>query len=200
MRVFKRREVTIFMMNLKKSVCRESRIKNISFCVLFYTGSLIFLSNQAICQGLPSGGLKNAIYIDLASRGPVYSINYDRIFFRSANTGYSFRVGLSLEKDAFSIPLGLSMITGSRAHHAEFSLGFIPYVDHYKKSSDNLDVSDKYVYINSTVGYRYQESKSRLFFRVAFGPGVLLDPPSEDFWNMDPKLYAFGSLGIGISF
>ncbi len=200
MTIFKRRAVSCLPGNVKKNFILCYQLRNIPFCMFFYAGIAIFYSNHAISQGIPAASSKNAIYVDLASRGPVYSINYDRIFYRSAKFGYSFRVGLSLEKDAFSMPLGFSLITGSKAHHAEFALGFIPYIDHYKKSSNNLDISDKYIYINSTVGYRYQQSNSGLFIRVAAGPGVFLDPPSDDFWNMDPKLYAFGSLGIGISF
>jgi hypothetical protein len=144
---------------------------------------------------------KNAFYAELASRGPVYSINYDRIFRQGDKLAYSFSAGFSILNNAISFPLGIHFITGTGDHHAEFGISFIPYID-YKHDiigSDKTD-ADKYLYINPSVGYRYQKKITGLFFKAVVGPSIFLDPPSNDFWNMDPKLYAFGSIGLGISF
>jgi hypothetical protein len=95
----------------------------------------------------------------------------------------------------------MHLIAGEGDHQAEFSLVLIPYIDYnHQLVGGNKDQSDKYLFINPGVGYRYQPKTTGLFLKVTIGPSVFLDPPSDDFWNMDPKLYAFGSLGLGMSF
>ena len=144
---------------------------------------------------------KNALYIEGATRGPVYSINYDRIFRQGAKLDYSFRVGFSIYDNTVSFPVGVNFITGLNEHHAEFSLSVIPYIDYnVHLVGSNETESDKYIFVNPAIGYRYQKAERGIFLKVAAGPSIFLDPPSDDFWNMDPKLYAFGSIGLGISF
>jgi hypothetical protein len=192
-------------------VAQRSHIKSISFfssaSISFYSrsiffGAFIFVSSMASGQRLKSESARNAVYTELASRGPVYSINYDRIFRQGNKLDYSFSGGFSIAKNAVSFPVGIHFITTGNEHHAEFSVTFIPYIDykHHLIGSINKTESDKYLYINPAAGYRYQKNKTGLFLKALIGPSVFLDPPSDDFWNMDPKLYAFGSIGVGISF
>jgi len=165
---------------------------------IFFTGSFIFFTCVAIGQELA----RNAVYAELASRGPVYSIKYDRIFRQGDKLDYSFSAGFSIAKNSVAVPVGIHFITGANEHHAEFGVTFIPYIDykHDLIGGRTQTESDKYLYINPGVGYRYQKNNTGLFFKTTIGPSVFLDPPSDDFWNMDPKLYAFGSIGVGISF
>ena len=145
--------------------------------------------------------VKNAVYMEGATRGPVYSINYDRIFRQGEKLAYSFRAGFSIYDNTVSFPVGINFITGVNEHHAEFSLSVISYIDynvHLVGSSETE--SDKYIFVNPAIGYRYQKTERGIFLKVAAGPSIFLDPPSDDFWNMDPKLYAFGSIALGISF
>ena len=143
---------------------------------------------------------KNTFYIELASRGSFYSVNYDHIFHEGNKLSTSFRIGFSIERDAISFPLGLNLITGKENHHAEFGLTLIPFIDHYKTflSGDNL--SDKKIYVIPFIGYRFQKPSGGIFFKASVSPLIFLDPPSDDFWNMDPKVYAYGNIGIGFCF
>ena len=144
---------------------------------------------------------RNAVYIEGATRGPVYSVNYDRIFRQGEKLAYSFRGGFSIYSNTVSFPVGINFVTGLHEHHAEFSLTVIPYIDYdVHLIGSNHTESDKYIFVNPAIGYRYQKAGGGIFFKAAVGPSVFLDPPSNDFWNMDPKLYAFGSIGLGISF
>ena len=144
---------------------------------------------------------KNTAFVEWSSQGPLYSVNYDRIIRQGEKMSYSIRAGFSLEKKAFSFPVGFSALTGAKDHHAEFSLLFIPYIDQGQKDKTlTKENADKYVYINPGIGYRYQKSGGGLFIKVAAGPSIFLDPPSDDFWKMDPKLDAFVSAGVGFSF
>lgn len=163
------------------------------FIVLIGFAELVFSQDRATA--------KNGVYVEGATRRPVYSINYDRIFRQGEKLAYSFRTGFSIYNNTVSFPLGLNFITGLNEHHAEFSLSVIPYIDYdvHLVGSNNTE-SDKYIFVNPAIGYRYQKADGGVFLKAAVGPSIFLDPPSRDFWNMDPKLYAFGSIGLGISF
>jgi len=143
---------------------------------------------------------KNTLYADFASKDVYYSINYDRVFHSGEKLNWSYRIGASILKDAFAVPLGIQAFTAGNKSHAEFSLTLIPYVDHSSSFLNTKDKSDKYIYVEPGIGYRYQEKKGGLFFKAVFTPIIFLDPPSDDFWNMDPKFYAGGNVGIGFTF
>lgn len=169
------------------------RLYSLFFILL--TGSSGFVFSQDRTKA------KNAVYAEGATRGPVYSINYDRIFRQGEKLAYSFRAGFSIYNNTVSFPVGINFITGMNEHHAEFSLTVIPYIDYdvHLVGSNNTE-SDKYIFVNPSIGYRYQKKEGGIFLKAAVGPSIFLDPPSNDFWNMDPKLYIFGSIGLGISF
>lgn len=184
----------------KKRLFVPSGFVSFYFCCILF--AFLSFTGVASGQGFRSKSARNAVYTEFASRGPVYSINYDRIFRQGDQLAYSFSAGFSIAKNAVSCPLGIHFITGINDHHAEFGVTFIPYID-YKHdiigSSSKTD-ADKYLYINPGVGYRYQKRDTGVFLKAAIGPSIFLDPPSNDFWSMDPKLYAYGSIGVGISF
>lgn len=144
---------------------------------------------------------RNAVYASLSSYGPVYAIQYDRIIRLGEKLDYSLSGGLSIEKNAISFPIGFHLITGRGDHHAEFGLTVIPSIDR-SHALENVDKSrtDKLLYINPGVGYRYQRPETGLFLKVITGPSIFLDPPADEFWNMDPRLHAYAALSIGISF
>jgi hypothetical protein len=144
---------------------------------------------------------RNAVYLEGASRGPVYSVNYDRILRQGQQLAWSARLGLSVEKNAVSFPFGLNLITGLNRHHAAFDLTLIPYLKKVDKNDpSNNDGSDKYFYINPSIGYRFQQAEKGIFLKAFAGPSIFLDPAAGDFWNMDPKFYVFAGVGAGISF
>ena len=164
------------------------------FAFLFIT----IVKNDLLSQSMT----KNAFYVEGATKGPVYTINYDRIFRQGEKLAYSFRAGFSIYDNTVSFPVGFNFITGLNEHHAEFSISIIPFIDYkaHPAGSNNGDQSDKYIYVNPAIGYRYQKTETGIFLKAAAGPSIFLDPPSNDFWNMDPKLYAFASFAVGISF
>ena len=167
---------------------------------LLLSGWFIFLLKTSVCQTVNTDNFnRNSIYLELSSERPVYSINYDRIFHKGKKIYYSFRIGFSVEPDAISLPLGINIITGQKTHHAEFSLTIILYLDHYTFLNAD-DQSDKYLFIIPGLGYRYQKPEGRLFFKLVAAPFIFLDPPSNDFWNMNPKVYGSIQSGVGISF
>jgi hypothetical protein len=143
---------------------------------------------------------RNTIFLDFSTKGAIYSINYDRIFNQRKSINLSGRIGFSILKDAIAFPVGINLFTGKGSSHVEFSLTFIPYIDHYKSFLSKNDLSDKYIYVVPGLGYRFQKPNGGFFFMLTVSPTIFLDPPSSNFWNMDPRLYFTGSLGLGLSF
>jgi hypothetical protein len=169
--------------------------------ILIFSFVLIIQEHQLFSQKKDSTFTsKNTIYADFASKGVIYSINYDRIFLQRQKLAWSYRVGFSILEDAVAFPVSINAFTGKNASHAEFSLTLMPYIDHYKSFLGQNDQSDKYLYIMPSVGYRFQKPKGKFFFKAAILPSVFLDPPSSDFWDMDPRFYLIGNIGLGISF
>jgi hypothetical protein len=143
---------------------------------------------------------KNTFYLELASKGSIYSVNFDHIFRRGDKLSYSYRIGFSIEKNGISFPVGINMITGKKSHHAEFGLTLIPYIEQYKTFLSGNNVSDKYLYIIPSVGYRFQPHNGGFFLKAGVSPLIFLDPPSDNFWKMDPRLFFYGNAGVGFSF
>lgn len=169
---------------------------------IYFMALFILLAAQGNAQRIGENSGRNAIYVDLSSQGAVYSINYDRIFRQGEKLDYTVNVGFSIAKNALAFPVGVHFITTNSDHHAEFGVTFIPYIEQKPAlvGSSGKGDKDKYLYVNPGFGYRYQKSTSSFFIKALAGPSLFLDPPSDDFWNMDPKLHAFASIGVGISF
>jgi len=174
-----------------------SCIFNRAFCFAVF----LCTSLTAICQQQNTTTVsRNTLYAGFDSKDLYYSVNYDHIFHTNGKLSYSYRIGVSVLKDAFAVPLGIHLFTGAGSSHAEFSFTLIPYVDHSASFLGSNDKSDKYLYVEPGIGYRYQQPGGGLFLRAAVTPILFLDPPSDDFWNMDPKIYAGGNIGIGYTF
>ena len=143
---------------------------------------------------------KNAFFAEYMLEGPVYSINYDRIFIQSRSLNVDFRAGFSFTNNKIAFPVGVGFFTGHSDHHAEFSFTATPLVEHkavaYGTGSDN----DKFIYLFPAAGYRYQRPSGGIYLKAAAGPAIILDPAEGDFWNMDPKVKFSFSLGAGWSF
>ncbi len=143
---------------------------------------------------------KNTFYIDFCTKGAFYSINYDRIFYGKNRIYLTYRFGFSILTDAIAFPVGINLFTGKKNSHLEYSLTVVPYIDHYKSLGSDNDLSDKYLYVIPGLGYRFQKPKGGFFIKAVISPTIFLDPPSDDFWNMDPKLYFTANMGIGLTF
>ena len=143
---------------------------------------------------------RNTIYAEATNKGAYYSINYDRVFRQGEKIASTYRVGFSILNNSIAFPLGINFLTGQQNDHIEFGLTIIPYIENYTKLFSAGNLSDKKFYIIPGAGYRFQKPGGGLFFKVIAAPIIFLDPPSDDFWKMDGKVYAGGSIGAGISF
>jgi hypothetical protein len=197
--IFKIKRTTMKVVFTCRRTARIFQLTVYSFSLLTF-GLLVAPALNA--QRIDRGGARNAIYAEASSFGPGAAIHYDRIFRQGEKIDYSISAGFSVWKNSVSFPVGLHLMTTNSEHHAGFGITLIPSVE-YKDApvgSTGKGDRDKYLYINPGFSYRYQKSTAGLFFQATAGPSIFLDPPSDDFWNMDPKLHAFASVGLGISF
>lgn len=161
---------------------------------------LVLLLAATTVEALSQQTHRSSFYADINTSGPVYTVNYDGIFHQGEKVSYAYHIGFHWLHDEVGIPFGISLLTGAENHHAEFSLTLMPYVDRANYLFDEGNISDKYLYITPGAGYRFQKPGGGLFLRTFVGPSILLDPPSDDFWNMDVKVSAVFSFGVGYTF
>jgi len=180
------------MKKMTRQLCSKT---SISILTLFL---LIVLNLSGYAQDVAIA--RNTIYAEGSSHGAYYSINYDRIFRFGAHFTNTYRVGFSLLNNAMALPIGLNFLKGDGFHHFEFGLTVVPYVENYQKLFSAGNLSDKKIYLVPGAGYRYQPPGGGFFFKAIVAPVIYLDPPSDNFWKMDGKVYAGGSVGAGISF
>jgi hypothetical protein len=142
----------------------------------------------------------NTVYADFLSRDVYYSINYDRLFSEGEKFNKSYRVGFSVFSNIVALPVGINLFSGHGNDYFEFGVTLVPYMEDYKKLFSASNLSDKKLDIIPGAGYRYQKPDGGFFFKIIADPVINLDPPSDNFWKMDGKLYAGGSISAGISF
>ena len=179
----------------------KTRASNFTKKALIIVILLLALTNSGLSQEKDfTFSCRNAIYLNFTTRGALYSINYDRIFYETDKIAYSYRLGFSVLEDVIAAPAGINLFVRKGNFHPELSLTLMPYVDKYKSFMSDNDLSDKYLYVIPGIGYRYQKPNGGFFAKALISPMVVLDPPSSNFWKMDPKLYPAASIGLGYSF
>ena len=143
---------------------------------------------------------RNTLYADFAIKGATYSVNYDRVFSYGKKLAKSFRVGFSVLNDAIAFPLGIQFYSGKEAHHLEYSLTIVPYIEKYQDLFSGTSISDKKLYILPGLGYRYQPPTGGFFAKIVAGPLIYLDPAADDAVHMETKVYPGITAGAGFSF
>lgn len=142
---------------------------------------------------------RNTVFAEYNLAGPDYSVSYDRVFGRSKKISYSFRAGLSILKDKYGLPLGFSVLTGKRDHHAEFGLTMTPYWQ-VKYSAYGGTNDDRTLFAFPSIGYRYQPCTGGLFARAAVGPLFNFNPPAYDVLDFSTTVDFSFSVALGFSF
>ena len=169
-------------------------------CKIVYVICICFVISKNLAGQNAARLKKNIVHIEAATKGPFYTINYERIFSFREKVLWSYRVGGFVGNNGIAVPIGINAIIGKQKHHAEISFVAIPYIDHYRSLWNGKNSADKQLYLSPTAGYRYQKAGGRLYFKISAGPVLFLDPPSDDFWEMQPEFYFIGACSLGVSF
>lgn len=107
----------------------------------------------------------NGIYAELAGNLYYYSVNYERLF-PDQMIG---KFGVSIVPEATSFTLMVGKIYGKGKHHLEVS-GGMSYVKNTEKHLRQLEIQKAKSFLTCFVGYRYQSSGQRMFYRIGLTP------------------------------
>ena len=142
-------------------------------------------NSDQLSVNVPGKPARNAIYIELAGPGVLYSMNYER----RITDHLGVRAGVSLWSiDSLdlillqiknfkyrSFPVMITYLIGKRASHLELGLGIQPTFlegdfDVFYFIHSNEKSKGKAILGLSTIGYRYQKKESGLIFRIGVSP------------------------------
>lgn len=108
---------------------------------------------------------RHSWFVEIGGHAVMTSLNYDYIFYQHENLKLSFRTGLGtapLLREGWAMywPNGLMMLLGRKKHYLE--LGFVhDFV---------LDGQGFSIIGAGNFGYRFQQPKGGLFFRLTYSP------------------------------
>jgi hypothetical protein len=104
----------------------------------------------------------NTVFFEGYGNGFYSSINYDRIIYRNNNFATSFRIGYSQFQHGCLLPMEFNFLEKGRINscYCEFGIGYTPLV---------MTVDD-FTQLYLRIGFRYQQPKGGIFFRIAFTP------------------------------
>ncbi|MDN3655390.1 hypothetical protein QWZ08_07130 [Ferruginibacter paludis] len=127
---------------------------------------MLHLTNAAITSTSPG----QAVYAELGGTGGFLSLNYDTRFDKS-NKGLGLRIGIGTITDlnsfGLTLPFGLNYLAGEKVHFFEAALG-ATFFSFSKQNQDSWFSFTKKQFLAPYcwVGYRYQPTDKRFFFRA----------------------------------
>lgn len=116
-------------------------------------------------------GSKNAVYGELLGNGGIYSLNYERMFYKNGIFEAHLRIGgeylpaglISEKKPGMVFVLGVNELFGKSKHKFEAGINFSHVI--------GLDSEAGPIYfVSGNIGYRKQPEKSGFLFRVGAVP------------------------------
>lgn len=143
-----------------------------AFCSLFVAGALCL----SLASNSQAQSAQNAIYLELAGNGALYTLNYDRL----VTDNVSVRAGaMTMSLDAADgdgsaglliAPLMGNYFIGDGSHKLELGAG--PALVRATASTDfgTFDESGTTVFGTATAGYRFQPNDGGFVFRIGFTP------------------------------
>lgn len=118
---------------------------------------------------------RNIFFVQFGGQGNKHSLNYEHIFISGDKMSYSYSVGYAPSTNRnFSVPLSINAYTTPGEHHLDLGFGVIPGVE-YARSKPEVLFDKKLLFINPTIGYRYQKATPGLFLKAGVGPKFLID-------------------------
>lgn len=149
---------------------------------------------------------KNTIYIEALGNAIVGSINYDRILLSRGKSKISTRIGFFMVPDKkvyLSLPFSVNYLLGNKnLYESSVGLSYF-YRDRYY---DATKFTSSMLYLTiSPLGYRFQKSRSGVFFKANALVFIHLAEFNKNFRQNYPNysydaVFPYLSIGIGYSF
>lgn len=168
----------------------------------------------------------NTIYLELGGKSFYGTITYDCLVIKHKNSNYGFSIGLGTlplsDFQSWAIPISINLISNAnRSHHLELGAGLTYHLVRekiYDLSNRALWLDNHLFYLNSTLGYRYQQIRGGLFlkaninlmigvynqYKQSDNYNVTIDE-SKSGWFKSTGMYPYlimpwGGIGIGYTF
>ncbi len=110
---------------------------------------------------------RKSVFLEVGGNAYYGSINYEAIFGTNKHHAFAFRIGVggypvtNTTDFVVGVPVAFNFITGRRSSFLDLSLG----------QTLTVNTNAEFEPITTAgIGYRYQKSKSPLFFRLAYTP------------------------------
>lgn len=173
-------------------------VKKHSLLILLFLGFFISKAQEQYA--------KNAVYLELAGNGGLYSVNYERSLSQTINVRIGF-ASWSAEQDIggeetfLTIPILLNSLIGAGNHKLEVGAGVMFGSQKYESDETlALRQNSKESIFNLTgvVGYRYQKPAGGILFRAGLTPFLDLSSAEDPF--PDSGLNISGGVSVGYAF
>ena len=158
-----------------------------------FTFALVVFPSSAFSQDL----LTNAFFLEVGGISPQFSINYEKIFAQNRSLALATRMGFSITRTTVAAPVGISIITVPGSHHLQLTVGATPLVQDY--NSFSIQGSDTFLYLDSGVGYRFQQRDFPFFGFVTVNPLLKLDPTVDSFFGNNDQEFIF-QIGVAAGY
>ncbi len=128
---------------------------------------MLSLNSHAQDSTLVTSFSRNTVFTELMGNAFLYSINYDRLFFKTKNVKLSTRGGISYfgagTGKLLQLPIEANLLLGNKRYF-ETGLGllYLMYQDPDPRSNY------PYAPLSFRIGYRYQQPKGGFFFRCGY--------------------------------
>lgn len=144
-----------------------------------------------------------ALTIDVAGNSGFYSLNGEYLICNIDNYKLNARVGVGyspLDRGEFvGVPMGFSLMTGTKQHHLEFGLGasYIKglektYFPDFEYGYQMFPKRSEAIYFVPSIGYRYDKLTGGLILKVYYSPLIKVYD-FFDFEKLFPRPPAYAS-------
>jgi hypothetical protein len=166
---------------------------------LFLYAILFCSATNLVAQDSHVG--RKVVYMELFGN-TLYSasVNFENVVGNKANIFYGYRVGAGAyvpEASSLALPLGVFMFTGTRKSHFEFSTGISvlhEVINEYSIVNGLPVYESTFLVVPAGIGYRFQQPKEGLFFRMSVNGGI----PIHEFSGNKSSQSVWPSFGVAV--
>jgi len=154
---------------------------------------------------------RNNVYLEIGGASLFYSINYERLMFKSSENNLSVRLGLMYlysfderERQIRGIPLSVSYLKRIKKNYFEVGLSGSAIYDTYNIFDQNGEIAgyeeELIIMPSFRLGIRHQPSSNGFFWNALLQYSLTaVGKPGGNF-NPSTNSFPFISIGLGYSF
>jgi hypothetical protein len=154
---------------------------------------------------------RNNVYLEIGGASLFYSINYERLMFKSAENNMAVRLGVMYlysfderERQIRGVPLSFSYLKRIKKNYFEIGLSGSAIYDTYNilnQSGEITDYAEELIIMPSIrAGIRHQPSANGFYWNALLQYSLTaVGKPGGDF-NPSTNSFPFISIGLGYSF